>query len=61
MGGDLAKFYTLWGVILLTFNSVACLIFSELTEFQDFFAAFFLLFDYALGAWDTSIFCEDGV
>ena len=61
MGGDLAKFYTLWGVILLTFNSVGCLIFSDLSDFKDFWAAFFLLFDYALGSWDTSIFCEEGI
>lgn len=57
MALDLARFYILWAIILLLLTSFACLIFMEVEEYHNFFTALNMHFDWALGAFDSSIFC----
>lgn len=62
MGGELAKFYVLWTIVLFLFTSVGLILFSELGgNWSSIAHAFFLMFDYSLGNWDSSIYCNDGL
>ena len=59
MMGDLGLFYILWAIILLTFTSIACLVFADLPEYENFFAALFMHFEASLGSWSTDMFCAE--
>jgi hypothetical protein len=56
---DLLKFYVLWAIILLALTSLACLVFMEVDEYHYFSSALYMHWDWALGAFDSSIFCTD--
>jgi hypothetical protein len=58
MAGDLVLFYSLWAVILLSLTSVTNLIFMRMPEYQDFWAAVYMHFEYALGGFDSKIYCR---
>lgn len=58
MFGELALFYILWGIILLSLTSVACLIFMDVEAYQGFLVALFTHFEAALGSWSTTKFCD---
>lgn len=58
MGSDLALFYMLWAIILMSLTSVSCIIFMSLPEYEDFWSALYMHFEFALGAFDSSIFCQ---
>ena len=62
MGEELTKFYVLWTIVLLLFTSVGLLLFSELGGgWSSIVHAFFTMFDYSLGSWDSGIYCEKGL
>ena len=60
MMGDLGLFYVLWSIILLTFTSIGCLVFADLPEYSNFFAALFMHFEASLGSWSIDMFCTEG-
>lgn len=55
---DLVLFYSLWAVVLMSLTSISCIIFMSLPEYANFWSALYMHFEYALGAFDTSIFCK---
>ena len=59
MLGDLAIFYILWSIILLTFTSIGCLVFADLEEYQEFFFTLYMHFEFSLGGFSDKVFCED--
>jgi hypothetical protein len=59
MATDLLRFYVLWAIILLALTSLACLVFMEVDEYHYFSSALNLHWEWALGAFDSSIFCKD--
>ena len=58
MGQDMILFYSLWLIILMSLTSIACIIFMDLPEYAGFWSALYMHFEYALGAFDSSIFCR---
>lgn len=56
---DLARFYMIWAVILLSLTSLCCLVFMEVPEYHNFGTALNMHFDWALGAFDSSIYCTE--
>lgn len=63
MGVDLVKFYALWAIILLMLTSVGCLVFMDVPGYDSFLGALYMHWDFALGAFDSSIYCpvnDDG-
>lgn len=53
MAWDLVLFYSLWAVILLALTSVTNLIFMRLPEYQDFWSALYMHFEFALGNFNS--------
>jgi len=51
MGGDLIKFFVLWGLLLSAFTSAAFFLFNELDSFKDFYSTFVVFFEASLGNW----------
>ena len=56
---DLVGFYALWSIILMALTSVACLIFIDLPYYENFWAALYMHFEFALGNFDSGIYCEE--
>ena len=59
MMGDLVMFYMLWLIILCTLTSIACLLFMDIPDYQSFFGALYMHFEWGLGNFDSSIFCPE--
>ena len=59
MAVDLIRFYILWSIILLMLTSLACLVFMELPEYHYFSTALNMHFEFALGAFDSGIYCME--
>lgn len=55
---NLGIFLTLWVIILTMFSSSACMIFGHLPNFKSFIDVLFMYLEYALGWWNTKIYCE---
>ena len=56
---DLIRFYVLWAIILLLLTSLACLVFMEVDEYKYFSSALNMHWEWALGNFDSGIFCTD--
>jgi hypothetical protein len=59
MAVDLLRFYILWFIILTMLTSIACLVFMEVPEYNYFSSALYMHFDWALGAFDSGIYCTE--
>jgi hypothetical protein len=59
MAVDLLRFYILWFIILTMLTSLGCLVFMEVPLYYYFSSALYMHWDWALGAFDSSIFCTD--
>ncbi len=55
---DFGVFFVLWGTQLLMFSCMGTLLFADSASFDNFYDAFIMLFQAALGSWDMSIFAN---
>ena len=59
MSFDLAKFFLLWGLIILMFTFVALLIFGDNENFKDFLDVLIIFLESSLGSWAMKIYANE--
>jgi hypothetical protein len=55
---NLAFLLSLWFLVLISLTSVSSILFADLPEYQSFGSAMYMHFEFALGNFDSSIFCQ---
>lgn len=58
MFGDMASFYVLWFIVLMALTSLACSVFIDLGDYANFYTALNMHFDFSLGNFDNSVYCN---